>query len=190
MVTMCSLFLPNSITSFLTSRSYPSFSTGATLWTRSAWTWSMPASRCALLSPTSPAPAFSMSSAPTSGWLLSPNKMSMLQWCSSSCTRCVTSWRPTLGRSVRRISRTTSCLSMSCWMVSLFQKHGNHFLTLFSQLYLILHVPVNRITSNQTRPPLNGMLSWQSSAVAVRCFLNHKLSRNPCPPAEKIWKVT
>lgn len=94
-----------------------SFSTDAMPWTRSAWTWSTPDSRCAPLSLTSPAPASSTSSAPTSGWLQSPSRMSTLLWCSSSSTRCVMSWRPTLGRSARRISRTTLCSSTSCWMV-------------------------------------------------------------------------
>uniref|UniRef100_A0A8B9ZVE6 Uncharacterized protein n=1 Tax=Anas zonorhyncha TaxID=75864 RepID=A0A8B9ZVE6_9AVES len=59
-------------------------------WTPSASMSSTPGSRCARLSPTSPAQASSMSSVPTSGWLLSPSRMSTPPWCSSFFTRCVT----------------------------------------------------------------------------------------------------
>lgn len=127
-----------------------SFSSDAMLWTRSAWMWSTPDSRCAPLSPTSPALASFMSSAPTSGWLLSPSRMSTLLWCSSSSTRCVMSWRPTLGRSVRRISRTTLCSSTSCWMVRL-----DHKCKLDSDSLCACD------NINVTHPSLNGMLSCQ-----------------------------
>lgn len=94
----------------------PSIS-GGMRWMRSVWMWFMPGSRFGPQSPTSPAPASSMSSAPTSGWRPSPSRMSTPPWCSSSSTKCVTSWRPTLARSARRTSRTTLCSSTSCWMV-------------------------------------------------------------------------
>lgn len=90
---------------------------GVTLWTPSAWTWFTLGSRFDPRWPTSPAPASSTSSAPTSGWRPSPSRMSTPPWCSSSSTRCVTSWRPTLARSARRTSRTTLCSSTNCWMV-------------------------------------------------------------------------
>lgn len=88
---------------------------------RSAWTWFTPGSRFGRRSPTLPAPASSTSSAPTSGWRPSPSRMSTPPWCSSSCTRCATWWRPTLARSARRTSRTTLCSSTSCWTVGCVQ---------------------------------------------------------------------
>uniref|UniRef100_A0A8B9Z2Y2 Uncharacterized protein n=1 Tax=Buteo japonicus TaxID=224669 RepID=A0A8B9Z2Y2_9AVES len=47
-------------------------------------------SRYARLSPTSPAQVSFTSSVPTSGWLLSPSRMSTLPWYSSFFIRCVT----------------------------------------------------------------------------------------------------
>lgn len=90
---------------------------GVTQWTHSVWTWFTPASRFGPQWPTLPAPASFMSSVQTSGWQQSPSRMSTLPWCSSSFTRCVTSWQPTLARSARKTLRTTLCSSTSCWMV-------------------------------------------------------------------------
>lgn len=87
---------------------------GVMQWMHSVWMWFTPVSRFDPRWPTSPAPAFSMSSVQTSGWQQSPSRMSMLPWCLSSFTRCATSWRPTLARSARKTSRTTLCSSTSC----------------------------------------------------------------------------
>nr|KAF6377160.1 adaptor related protein complex 2 subunit mu 1 [Myotis myotis] len=57
---------------------------GGMPWTLFGSMLSTPGNRCAALSPTSLAPVSSMLSGPTSGWQLSPSRMSTLPWSSNS----------------------------------------------------------------------------------------------------------